>query len=574
MLIRSNIKILFTAYCILLTAYSFSQEYRNSGFVKPMNLPFNLAGSFGEPRPDHFHSGIDIKTNGVEGQPVFAIGDGYISRIRVSPYGYGKAIYITHTNGFTSVYGHLSTFYGAIEKYIHAQHYAQKKSELDLTLDATIFPVKQNDTIAFSGNTGGSTAPHLHFEIRNTKTEHALNPLDFYPKEFYVDTIPPQINKVKILKSFDDLYFSSNIIYNLQNENNYYTNADSIIIDNFPSYFISLEGFDKQDNSKNKNGIKKIEVFQKDSIVFKYDLTEIDFNKTRMCNAFVDYNEMINDSGYFYNCYQLNGNTLSIYSSLNKGFFRINNDEKQHLDIFCYDYNNNQTVIKLNILRRDAIKYQDSSAISNYTNFTKYYENYTNNLKIKFQENTFYNNVIVNLNHQKHNDKNILSEKYDAANYYKTKLPLHKPAKIEFKSSIKKSRNKIVIVRQDDKGKETALKTTFDKAKFYAETKELGTFYLKHDTTKPAVEILNLNSEFITIKIADNLSGINTYNGYVDNKWVNFYYDAKNDLLQYHFDEYCTKGEHILKIIVTDKVGNKNIVQHKFIPKFNKSKIH
>ena len=119
---------------------------------------------------------------------------------------------------FTSVYAHLNTFYGAIEKYIHSQHYVQQKSELDLTLDATIFPVKQKDTIAFSGNTGGSTAPHLHFEIRNTKTEHALNPLDFYPKEFYVDTIPPQVNKVKIYQ-FDSFFSDSySSVFSLQNK--------------------------------------------------------------------------------------------------------------------------------------------------------------------------------------------------------------------------------------------------------------------------------------------------------------------------------------------------------------------
>ena len=219
MFLSKNYCITFTAYCLLFTAYSFSQENRNSGFSKPVNLPFNLAGSFGEPRKDHFHSGIDIKTNGVEGEPVFAIGDGYISRIKVSPYGYGKVIYITHTNGFTSVYAHLSTFYGAIEKYIHAQHYVQQKSELDLTLDATIFPVKQNDTIAFSGNTGGSSAPHLHFEIRNTKTEHALNPLDFYPSNFYIDTIPPQINKVKV----NELSQPYSSVYSLNRIEDYYT---------------------------------------------------------------------------------------------------------------------------------------------------------------------------------------------------------------------------------------------------------------------------------------------------------------------------------------------------------------
>jgi hypothetical protein len=564
-----NTGFVLTAFCIFYSTYLFSQEYRNSGFIKPMQLPFNLAGSFGEPRKDHFHSGIDIKTNGVEGEPVFAIGDGYISRIRVSPYGYGRAIYITHTNGFTSVYGHLSKFYSAIENYIHAKHYALKKSELDLTLDPTVFPLKQNDTIAFSGNTGGSSAPHLHFEIRNTKTEHALNPLDFYPRDFYVDTIPPQINKVKILKFYDDFYFTDDTVYYLRKKENYLTTEDSVIIDNYPSYCLSLEGFDKQDNSENKNGIKKIEVWLNNSLVFKYDLTEVDFDKTRMCNAFVDYDEMLNDSGYFYNSYQFSGNTLSMYSSMNKGVFKINNNEKTSLTIDCYDYNYNKTTVKLNIARRDTIKYLDSSTILGYITYSKYFESYINDFTIKIQINTFYDNTDINLDSEATLDKNILSKIYHATNYHHIYIPLHKPAKIEFKSAIKKNRNKVVVVRQDNKGNETALKTTFDKTKFYAETKELGSFYLKYDTTKPIVEILNLKSGIINqniqVKISDELSGIDTYNGYIDNQWVNFYYDAKNDVIEYKFDEYCSKGEHLLKIIVTDKVGNKTSIEQKII---------
>ena len=548
-------------------SFAQTQEYRNSGFTKPMNLPFNLAGSFGEPRQDHFHSGIDIKTNGIEGEPVFAIGDGYISRIRVSPYGYGRAIYITHSNGFTSVYGHLSRFNAAIEKYVHTHHYLQKKSELDLYFDAEKFPVNKNNTIAFSGNTGGSSAPHLHFEIRDNKTEHALNPLDFYPRNFYTDTIPPQLNKVKILSMFDNSYFSTSNIYYLKETGNYITNADSIIIDNYPAYSISLEGFDKQDNSENKNGINKIEVFQEDSLVFKYDLTDVDFNKTRMCNAFVDYHEMMNDSGYFYNCYQLKGNSLSMYSSDKKGFLKIRNNEQQKLTINCYDDNNNIRSIKLNILRKDSDKLLDSSAIP-YFKYPEYNEIYKNNFKIQFERNTFYEDCSINLDIKKSDFKKLTSEIYNVSDFFGNKIPLHKPAKISFNSTIRKSRNKIVIVRQNHKRKETALKTTFDKTNFYAETKELGSFYLKYDTIKPVIEILNLNSKIlnkkITATISDNLSGIDTYNGFIDNKWVNFYYDAKNDLIQYNIDEYCSKGEHLLKIIVTDKVGNKSVVQLKF----------
>ena len=576
-----NKKLVFTFSLLLFTYFSFCQEYRNSGFSKPVNLPFNLAGSFGEPRKDHFHSGIDIKTNGVEGEPVFAIGDGYISRIKVSPYGYGKVIYITHTNGFTSVYAHLNTFYGAIEKYIHSQHYVQQKSELDLTLDATIFPVKQKDTIAFSGNTGGSTAPHLHFEIRNTKTEHALNPLDFYPKEFYVDTIPPQINKVKIYELNNNRFPVMTTTYTLKKINNYLTNDTSIELINTNRFYLSLEGFDKQDDSKNKNGIKKIEVYKKDSLVFKYNLTEIDFDRTRMCNAFVDYNEMMNDCGYFYNCYQLMNNTLPMYTANDKGIIIANNNDTFDLDIYCFDYNDNKTRIKLRINTFvvfevfDTISYHFpnvphfSHGVKSikYINSTKADTIVSNNLQISFPANVFYNDSYIESYPFPFYDTAISKISSVSFVNWETKIPLHKPASIQFKSSIKKNRNKIVVVRQNHKGNETALKTTFDKTKFYAETKELGSFYLKYDTTKPTVTIVDSNfavRNTIYALLKDNLSGINTYNGYIDNKWVNFYYDAKNDVIQYNFDEYCSKGEHLLKIIVTDIVGNKTMVQQKF----------
>lgn len=525
-----------------------------------MNVPFNLAGSFGEPRKDHFHSGIDIKTNGVEGEPVFAIGDGYISRIKVSPYGYGKVIYITHTNGFTSVYGHLSTFYGAIEKYIHTQHYLQKKSELEVYLDAKKFPVKQGDTIAFSGNTGGSAAPHLHFEIRNTKTEHALNPLDFYPRNFYVDTIAPQINKVKI-NAGDKFYYSNSRIATFKKEENYNSIIDTINIENDSVVCFSLEGFDKQDDSKNKNGIKKLEVFQNDNLVFIYDLTKIDFGQTRICNIFIDYHEMMNDNGYFYNCYKLKNNTLDYYK-IGNGFFKLKKGNNV-FEITCFDYNDNTTKNLLFITRHetdsitaDTINHVPT-IVSKGINIQKIDSIKNKIFKIKFEQNTFYD--LIYLDVEQRNDR-----LYKVGNSNTNQLiPLHKPAKIEFTSSIKKNRNKVVIVRQDHKGKETALKTTFDKSKFYAETKELGSFYLKYDTTKPEIILDSIGNSIIS-KITDNLSGIHTYNGYIDDKWVNFYYDAKNDLLQYNFDEYCSKGEHLLKIIVTDNVGNKSMVQQKF----------
>lgn len=548
-------------YYLLLTTYSFfAQETRNLGFTKPMNLPFNLAGSFGEPRPDHFHSGIDIKTNGVEGEPVFAVYDGYISRIRVSPYGYGRAIYITHTNGYTSVYGHLSRFSDAIQKYVNTQHYLTKQSELDLTFDGTKFPIKQNDTIAFSGNTGGSSAPHLHFEIRNTKTEHALNPLDFYPRSFYIDTIPPQINWIQFYSTIGSFYdrietYSTNLVA----RENFYTTVYPINIKT-QLFGISVDGFDKQDSSTSKNGIYRIRTLCNNKILFQYTLNEIDFDKTRMCNAFIDYESEQRGNVYYYNTLKLPRNKLTIYDSvINNGLIDIQYAIKYGIDIEFYDYNLNKSTIKLNFTHNDSFIIRsfvfDSIYIRNNNINTK-------NFKMKFSQDAFYDNAGIICYEKQSNQNDILSNIFEVA---KDRLiPLQKAAKIEFKSSIKKNRNKIVVVRQDFKGKETALKTTFDKTKFYAETKELGSFYLKYDTTKPTIEILNLKDK-IQAKILDNLSGINMYNGYIDNNWVNFYYDSKNDIIEYTFDEYCTKGEHSLKITVTDNVGNKSTFTQKFI---------
>ncbi len=562
-------KLLCILSLLLSFTFSFSVELRNLGFVKPMNLPFHLAGSFAEPRPDHFHSGIDIKTNGVEGEPVFAVYDGYISRIRVSPFGYGRAIYITHPNGFTSVYGHLSRFNATIEKYIHDQHYKAQKSELDISLTNATFPVKKSDTIAFSGNTGGSTAPHLHFEIRDSKTENALNALDFYPASEYADTIPPQLNKIKVY-DFQDLFYASFITFkSLILKDGILTTAKPVTITHNNKFAFSLEGFDKQDTSENKNGIKKIEIYKDKQRVFQYDIDEIDFSTTRACNVFVDYNEMMEDNGYYYNCYHLKNNPLNIYSG--DGFFTADKADSIQLDVYCYDYNNNSTHIHLVFLddkspdevidakekqRIDSLLYQVGLEKKDSIQFKDF--------KMIFQEKTFYDKVAIKKISLVYKDQ---AYKTYHDGYWNTDLiAMSKAAQVSIHSAVKKNRNKMLIARQDSKGKITALKTTYDKTKFYADTKELGTFSLQYDTLKPDISNIKVDTEnqYISAIITDHLSGINTYNGYIDGKWINFYYDAKNDRIEYHFDEYCKKGEHILKLIVTDNSGNKTAVAQTF----------
>ena len=173
--------------------FIFSQDYPQDYFQSPLDVPLDVSGSFGELRSNHFHSGLDFKTKGVEGLPVYAAGDGYISRIKISTFGYGKAIYITHPNGYTSVYGHLQKANGAIESFIKARQYKEQSYEVEMYLYPTELPVKKGDVIAFSGNTGGSGGPHLHFEFRNTKSEEILNPMHFGFKKIIKDERKPVI---------------------------------------------------------------------------------------------------------------------------------------------------------------------------------------------------------------------------------------------------------------------------------------------------------------------------------------------------------------------------------------------
>ena len=151
---------------------SYPQDY----FQSPLEIPLILSGTFAELRSNHFHSGLDIKTQQQSGLKVMAAASGFVSRIKVSHFGYGKALYITHPNGYTTVYAHLQNFNPEIDAYIKHRQYKNESYEIELFPKAGELLVNNGDIVAYSGNTGGSGGPHLHFEIRN-KQEHPMNPM-------------------------------------------------------------------------------------------------------------------------------------------------------------------------------------------------------------------------------------------------------------------------------------------------------------------------------------------------------------------------------------------------------------
>jgi murein DD-endopeptidase MepM/ murein hydrolase activator NlpD len=263
-------------FIALFSCLSFGQQYPKD-FISPLDIPLDVSGSFGELRSNHFHSGLDLKTQQKEGLPVYAVGDGYISRIKISTYGYGKAIYITHPNGYTTVYGHLQKANGAIENYIKKTHYAQKSFEIELFLKPDELPVKQGEVIAFSGNSGGSGGPHLHFEFRETTSEKTVNPLFFGFNKLAEDKHAPVVQSVMVYPIDSTIVNKSQrpipVSINKQADGSFL--AAKVIANGKIGF--GINAFDYCTNLYNKNGLYKINAYLNGVLYYQFEIRKIRF---------------------------------------------------------------------------------------------------------------------------------------------------------------------------------------------------------------------------------------------------------------------------------------------------------
>jgi len=558
--IASIKKFILLFFSLLISSIAICQKYNNN-FDNPMKLDLIISGNYGELRPNHFHSGIDFKTNGREREKIYSITDGYVSRINISPWGYGKSVYITHPNGYTSVYAHISNYNIEIETYIKSLQYKNKTYSIDTLLPKGFITIKKGEFIAFSGNTGNSFGPHLHFEIRTTNTEHPVNPLLFGYN--IKDNKAPKIYSLVTYNLNSDLNNPDKNISTLYKLTNSYLTKDTIYVNRKTG--MGIEVYDFVDLSTNKCAPYKLSLYKNNILIYSIVADEFDFSEKRYVNAHIDYARYLKNRKKIHKLYVEPNDKFSLYKNVvNRGIIELHNNETANIKIIAEDFNKNKTEIKFVISAKNhnEKKILKSRYILNY-NKENIFAN--DSIKITIPNNALYNNLDFKYLY-------LAKNKYRISSEY---IPLFKKIKVELKpfGLEKKYFSKTVIIRISKKGHIQALPSKYNGKYFSTYSDKFGVFSLMIDTIKPRIKPVNIfpDAKFIKdnkirVKITDNLSGIKSYNAYIDGKWVLFEYDAKKANLTYYFDNKVPANEtyHNLKIIVKDSVGNTAIYKVRF----------
>ena len=555
-----KISLIFLLFSISLI---FSQKDQ-SKLIPPLDIPLSISGTFGEIRSSHFHAGLDIKTGGKQGLKVRSVLDGKVSRIRVAISGYGKAIYIDHPNGTTSVYAHLKNFSPKIESYIKKAQY-EKKSYTIEKFPKNELIVSKGEVIGFSGNTGGSSGPHLHFEIRDTKNQMPFNPMIFNID--VVDTKKPVIQKLFL---FHENNFGEDIItqkIELEKISDGLYKAPKIYTSG--KIGVGLQMYDKQDLSQfNRNGIHSVKIFLNNKIISNYKYDNIKFDDSEYVNLLIDYKEFKSKKIRVQKLFNPNNSNISFIGKDEKNRkFSIEENKSYDLLIEISDFKKNTSKIEMKITGRKTNFINptiEGELILPENEYLFKFKDQTVHLK----KNTFYYPTSLNV----YKDHDSIKINPDISLFKKS-------FSIEFFAnkydSISKRQS--FIARLNKKKKIAYSPTIIKDSIFITKSVQAGTYFLAKDSIPPKIKPINFKKnqwlskyQFLKVKIEDDLSGIKSYEGEINGKWVLFEYEPKNKNLTYNFNDLKFKsGKQDLKLKVTDNVGNESIFQTSFYRKYD-----
>ena len=542
-------------------------------YGEPMDIPIYLSATFGELRPNHLHAGLDIKTQGVEGKKVYAIADGYVSRIGVSPYGYGNVLYVTHSDGYTSVYAHLQRFSGEIAKYVKEYQYKHKKYAAQIYPDADKFPVKKGDLIAYSGNSGGSGGPHLHFEIRHTGSEKPVNPMYFGYK--IQDKVKPLIQGVAIYPLGDEstleggikpIYFDvtgDNGRYSLKDKNYVYANGE---------ISFGVRAFDQVGTSTNKNGPYLYELFLDDELAFQVEADSFSYSEPRYVNSLLDYRHYKQKKTSYVRTETDPFNKLQMIAKRN-GTIAIGEGDTVNVRFKISDYAGNSSSIQFKVVGTAPVEVErPMHRRSEYfvkADGTMNADITIEAFSVSMERGTLFRDEWIPTGQR--DEKGCCSRIYRFGTDEMTTFKNYSVS-IQPEERWMVDAKKMFVAYIDNNGKVSSLGGTMKSGRMVTETRNMGEFTIKIDSIAPKVSTTNFkdgqsvsNLSSLRFKITDDMTGIETYDIYLDGVWVLGKYDAKNALLYYEIDEKMKKGTNNVKVVVTDGVGNSKTLNAKVV---------
>lgn len=535
---------------------SFGQTIPKGGYHAPLGIPLILSSNFGELRPNHFHMGIDFKTNNRIGYNLYSIDEGFVSRIKVSPYGYGKVVYIDHPNGVTSVYAHCSEFKGKVDSIVRVTQEKEQNFEVEIFPRKGEISLKRGEIFALSGNTGSSTAPHLHFEIRDTKTEAALNPLVF---GFDIaDSQAPEIRGVKVYALTKDGYRfpnKSTARTATKGSSGYYISGNQITI---PSNYctksggigIAVDVIDRLDGASNQCGLYGSILIVNGDTIFGQRTNRVPFESTRYVNSHKDYEDYMMSRKQYHKCFKTTQNSLPIYEYGENGIIKCKPGDVLKINYVGYDSKGNRSTLNFDIvISAGEMNPHDGLGIDlTYLQPGHSLQLENEQRQVQFGVETVYEPLKLN--------ESLLNTTIGKADE-----PVHNAYKIRVKSS-EQPDGKHYIEIITAKGSKRTMVADYADGWYTVESKYFGQYSLKKDVTAPTISTKNFKStttftsaKTLEWKIGDAHTGIADYDLFIDGKWYLIEYESKGSFVTFNRPDGMI-GKKELKLIVKDEVGN------------------